>query len=200
MEKLLLATNNQGKVREYRSLLRGIPYDIVTPSEEGIAADVEETGDTFEANAKLKAITLTKASGLLTLADDSGLEVDALDGAPGVRSARYAGTGATDADRISYLLKKLKNVPPEKRTARFRCVIAIAAPDGKVKICEGECRGIITSEPRGKHGFGYDPVFYLPEFGKTFAELSPEEKNRVSHRAKAAEKAKKMLIKLARQG
>jgi XTP/dITP diphosphohydrolase len=197
--ELLLATNNKGKIREYQSLLRGIPYEIVTAAAQGITTQVDEVGGSFEENARLKAATLAKQSGLLSLADDSGLEVDALGGEPGSLSQRYAGESATDADRINYLLTKLKNVPDKERTAQFRCVIAIAEPDGKVELCSGECRGLITMKPRGKQGFGYDPIFYLPELGKTMAELSLEEKNRVSHRAKAAEKARDLLEKLARQ-
>jgi XTP/dITP diphosphohydrolase len=197
--KLLLATNNKGKVREYKSLLREIPFEIVTPSELGITTEIEETGDSFEENARLKATALARESGLLSLADDSGLEVDALGGEPGARSHRYAGEDATDDDRISYLLVKLSNVPEGKRSARFRCVIAIAAPDGAVELCSGECPGFITTEPRGYNGFGYDPVFYLPELGKTMAELTPEEKNKISHRARAAEKAREVLLKIARR-
>jgi XTP/dITP diphosphohydrolase len=197
--KLLLATNNKGKVREYKSLLREIPFEIVTPSELGITTEIEETGDSFEENARLKATALARESGLLSLADDSGLEVDALGGEPGARSHRYAGEDATDDDRISYLLVKLSNVPEGKRSARFRCVIAIAAPDGAVELCSGECPGFITTEPRGYNGFGYDPVFYLPELGKTMAELTPEEKNKISHRACAAEKAREVLLKIARR-
>lgn len=193
--KLLLATNNPGKVREYKSLLRGIPYQIVTPAEQGITTEIEEAGVSFEENARLKATALSKESGLLSLADDSGLEVDALGGEPGHLSARYAGEGASDADRINYLLDKLKGVPEKERTARFRCVIAIAAPDGTVETCSGECQGVIATEPRGNNGFGYDPIFYVPELGKTMAELTPEEKNRISHRAKAAEKARALLMK-----
>ncbi len=193
--KLLLATNNPGKVREYKSLLRGIPYEIVTPAEQGITTEIEEAGVSFEENARLKATTLSRESGLLSLADDSGLEVDALGGEPGVLSARYAGEGASDIDRINYLLARLKDVPEEKRTARFQCVVAIAAPDGAVELCSGECRGVIATEPRGNNGFGYDPIFYVPELGKTMAELPPEEKNRISHRARAAAKARELLMK-----
>jgi len=192
-KKLLLATNNEGKVREYKSLLRGIPFEIVTPSELGITTEVDETGGSFEENARLKATTLAKESGLLTLADDSGLEVDALGGEPGVLSARYAGEGASDTERINYLLARFEDVPEEKRTARFRCVIAIAAPEGRVEVCSGECPGFITAEPRGYNGFGYDPVFYLPELSKTMAELTSEEKNKISHRARAAEEAREAL-------
>jgi len=193
--KLLLATNNRGKVREYQALLEGVPFKIVTLSGQGITTLVEETGGSFEENARLKATALAKESGLLTLADDSGLEVDALGGEPGVRSARYAGESATDADRINYLLSKLKDVSEKERTAQFRCVIAIATPAGKVELFSGICRGIITSKPKGKRGFGYDPVFYVPELRKTMAELTLEEKNRVSHRARAAEKTRERLKK-----
>jgi XTP/dITP diphosphohydrolase len=196
--KLLLATNNKGKIREYLSLLRGIPFVIVTPAELGIITSVEEAGVSFEENATLKAVTLAKQSGLLSLADDSGLEVDALGGEPGHLSARYAGENASDTDRINYLLSRLKDVPEKERTARFRCVIAIATPDGKIELFSGECRGVITTVPRGNHGFGYDPIFYLPELGKTMAELTLEEKNHISHRAKAAEKAREALKKLVR--
>jgi XTP/dITP diphosphohydrolase len=193
--RLLLATTNKGKAREYKALLSGIPYEIVTMTEQGFYLEVEETGTTFEENARLKAETLAVESGLLSLADDSGLEVDALDGEPGVRSNRYAGEGASDEDRYRLLLDKLKDVPDEKRTARFHCVIAIAAPDGQVELYSGDCPGVITKEPRGKNGFGYDPVFYLPELRKTMAELWQEEKNKISHRARAAEKARLALLK-----
>jgi XTP/dITP diphosphohydrolase len=196
-DKLLLATHNKGKGEEYKVLLRGLPYETVTMAEQGLSLEVEETGASFEENSRLKATTVAAASGLLTLADDSGLEVDALGGEPGVQSSRYAGEGASDADRIKFLLSKLEDVPDEKRTARFRCVIAIGSPDGKVELCTGECRGVITKEPRGSYGFGYDPVFYVPELGKTMAELSPEEKNRISHRARAAEKARTILNRIA---
>jgi XTP/dITP diphosphohydrolase len=193
MPKLLLATNNKGKAREYRSLLSGVPFELVTPDEIGINTEVEEVGKSFEENARLKAATLATESQLLSLADDSGLEVDALGGEPGTLSARYAGEGASDEDRVSYLLTKLEGVPEEKRTARFRCVIAIATPEGDVELCSGECEGVIAFEPRGDKGFGYDPIFYLPELKKTMAELPPEEKNRISHRGKAAQKASQLL-------
>lgn len=193
--KLLLATNNQAKVREYRSLLQGIPYDLVTPAELGITDKVEESGGSLEENARLKATYYAKRRHLLSLADDSGLEVDALGGEPGPLSARYAGEGATDKERVDYLLLRLKDVPQEKRTARFRCVIALATPEGKMRLFSGERRGFITFEPRGEHGFGYDPIFYLPELDKTMAELPPEVKNQISHRGEAARKAAKALVK-----
>lgn len=195
MPRLLLATNNLGKAREYKSLLEGVPFELVTPAEIGITTEVEETGNTFEANARLKATTLAAESGLLSLADDSGLEVEALGGEPGTRSARYAGDNATDADRVRYLLSKMQSVPEGKRQARFRCVIAIADPQGGVEICTGRCDGVITLAPKGDKGFGYDPVFYMPELGRTMAELSPQEKNGVSHRGRAAQKARAFLMK-----
>jgi XTP/dITP diphosphohydrolase len=191
--KLLLATNNKGKVREYKSMLKDLPFELVSQAELGIKTEVDEVGKSLEENARLKAITLARESRLLVLADDSGLEVDALGGEPGRLSARYAGEGASDKDRVNYLLSRLKDVPEEKRSACFRCVIAIAQPDGKVELCSGECLGFITLEPRGEEGFGYDPIFYLPGLGKTMAELSLEEKNRVSHRGRAAREAIKLL-------
>ena len=186
LPKLLLATNNQAKVREYRHLLQTLPYEMVTLAEQGITTVVAETGQNLEENARLKATVLAKESQLLTLADDSGLEVDALGGEPGPLSARYAGEAASDRDRVGYLLARLKDVPWKKRSARFRCVIALATPGGEVELCHGECHGFITFEPRGEQGFGYDPVFYLAELGKTMAELSLEVKSQVSHRGQAA--------------
>jgi len=157
---------------------------------------VNEVGESLEENARLKATASAARGQLLALADDSGLEVDALGGEPGRLSARYAGEKASDRDRIGYLLAKLEGVPWERRSARFRCVIAIATPGGKVGFCSGECLGIITFEPRGEGGFGYDPVFYLPELGKTMAELTPEIKNQVSHRGQAARKVPQVLKRL----
>jgi len=197
MPKLLLATNNQGKVHEYRSLLNNSAYELVTLAEEGITTVVDEVGESLEENARLKATALATESQLLALADDSGLEVDALGGEPGRLSARYAGEGASDGDRVSYLLSRLKDVPWPERSARFRCVIAIATPDGELEFCSGECQGIIAFEPRGKHGFGYDPVFFLPQLDKTMAELPLEMKNQVSHRGQAARKASQVLERLS---
>jgi XTP/dITP diphosphohydrolase len=192
-DKLLLATNNQGKARELKELLRELPFELVLPGELGITAEVDETGRSLEENAALKATVLAKESRLLALADDSGLEVDALGGEPGPLSARYAGEGTSDKDRVDYLLAKLKGVPREKRAARFRCVIAIATPEGKVELCSGECQGLIIFGPRGEKGFGYDPVFYFPGLDKTMAELPLEVKNKVSHRGAAAREAVKYL-------
>ena len=194
--RLLLATSNKGKVREYRSLLQSLPFDLVTLAEVGITADVEEVGETLEENARLKATALAAQSQMSALADDSGLEVDALGGEPGRLSARYAGEGASDRDRVNYLLSKLEGVSWEERSARFRCVIAVAVPDGQVEFCSGECRGVIALEPKGEQGFGYDPIFYLPELDKTMAELPLEVKNEVSHRGKAARKVSQALKRL----
>ncbi|HUU63708.1 MAG TPA: XTP/dITP diphosphatase [Dehalococcoidia bacterium] len=188
-----MATKNPAKVREYSRLLQGIPYEIVTLSEEGIYQVVDETGKTLEENASLKAKSYACQSNLLTLADDSGLEVDALGGEPGALSARFAGEGASDNERIDYLLAKLTGIPWEERTARFRCMIAIASPQGEVELCQGECRGIIAFEPKGENGFGYDPIFYLDQLEKTMAELSMDEKNEVSHRGQAVRKACRVL-------
>ena len=194
--RLLLATNNPGKVAEYRRLLADCGWELVTPAELGLNVQVEETGQSYAENARIKAEAYAKASGLVTLADDSGLEVDALGGRAGPLSARYAGLGRTDPERVQALLQELAAVPDEQRTARFRGVIAIAEPAGRVEIAEGTVEGRIAREPRGENGFGYDPVFLLPERGKTAAELPPEEKNAVSHRGVAARKAQAILERL----
>jgi XTP/dITP diphosphohydrolase len=196
MPRLLLATGNRHKLYELKSLLQGLPYEIITPADIGIEIRVAEVGKSLEENARLKATSMAAESRLISLADDSGLEVEALGGRPGVLSARYAGENASDKDRIRHLLSQLEEVPWEERRANFRCVIAIAIPQGQVKLCSGECRGYITLEPRGEHGFGYDPVFYLPELGKTMAELPLEVKNRLSHRGQAARKAFSLILKL----
>jgi XTP/dITP diphosphohydrolase len=191
--KLLVATNNQGKIREFIALLQGLPFSLITLADAGIETEVEETGTNLEENAVVKATAYSALSGLVTVADDSGLEVDALGGEPGPLSRRCAGEDATDGERNEYLLTRLRDIPWEDRGARFRCVIAIATPEGKVETCEGVCEGIIAFEPHGGGGFGYDPIFYLPVLGKRMAELTPEGKNRVSHRAKAAQKARPIL-------
>ena len=185
---------------EYAQLLRGVPFEVTYLDQVGVAEDVEETGHSFEENARLKARTYAALSGLLTLADDSGLEVDALEGEPGVRSARYAGDEASDEDRVALLLKNMDGVPWAKRTARFRCVIAIAPLSGELRTVAGVVEGVIQYEPKGKYGFGYDPVFYLPGPGRTMGELSTDQKNRVSHRAEAARKAVNLLKVLAEKG
>lgn len=189
--EIVLATHNRGKRREWAALLEGLNLKLILPEELGIHEGVPETGDTYAANALLKARALCRASGLPALADDSGLEVDALDGAPGVRSARFH----PGRDEVKYqaLLRVLKGVPPHRRSARFRCVAALVLPDGRTFSVEGVCEGQIAEEPAGEGGFGYDPVFYLPDLGKTMAELSTEEKNRVSHRARAAQAMRPIL-------
>lgn len=185
---LLIATRNPGKLRELRILLAGTPYECISLDDAGINEEVPETGQSFEENAIIKATEYARLSGLLTLADDSGLEVDALDGEPGIRSARYAGNHASDADRIDLLIRKLSKIPDNKLTARFRCVIAVVSPGSDPEIYEGTCEGRIVRSPRGNGGFGYDPVFLSVELDKTMAELSPDEKNRYSHRSIASQK------------
>jgi XTP/dITP diphosphohydrolase len=196
MPKLLLASTNQGKINEYRLLFGNLGYQMTTLVEEGISKVVTEPGNSYEQNAQSKATIFAGLSQLVTIADDSGLEVDALDGKPGIHSARFAGEDATDADKVGALLAALDDIPWEKRTARFKCVIAISTPEGQLEFCYGECHGIITFEERGGSGFGYDPIFYLPELGKTMAELPLEIKNQVSHRAHSAYKARQVLWRL----
>ncbi len=195
--QLLIATHNSGKLREYKELLAGLPFELVTLDEVGIHDDAAETGATFLENARLKAEAYAQQSGLLTLADDSGLEVDALGGEPGVHSKRYAGENKTDAERNQFLLAQLRDIPREKRSARFRCTIVIAAPNGPFWVSDGTCEGNIAFEPRGTNGFGYDPIFILKEGGMRMAELPTAEKNRVSHRARAAQGVHEILAKLA---
>jgi len=200
---LLVATNNLGKVREFRDLLADLPVPVRISylAEAGLAIEVEESGQTFQENARIKALAYATASGLLTLADDSGLEVDALDGAPGVLSARYAGIGASDADRYQKLLSALADLPAGRRSARFRCAVAVAEPDGAVYTAEGTCEGSIGFEPRGAHGFGYDPIFIVAgSGGQTMAELDPATKNRISHRARAILAARPILAALLTPG
>ena len=193
--RLLLATTNPAKIREYSLLFQSASLCLTTLAEEGIEVEVSETGSTMEENARMKAAAYAVDDRFLIAADDSGLEVDALGGEPGPLSARFAGKNASDKERVAFLLSRLAGVPWEKRSAGFRCVIAIASASQVLRIFEGECQGVIAFEPRGSQGFGYDPVFYLPELGKTMAELSIEEKNRVSHRGKAARKALRFLKK-----
>ena len=180
-------------------MLAGLPFEVVTLADVGITTDVEESGSTMEQNAIQKATTYAALSGLITMADDSGLEVDALGGEPGPLSRRYAGENVSDSERNEFLLSKLREVPREKRGARFRCVIAVADPEGTVETCEGVCEGIIALDARGEGGFGYDPVFHLPELDKRMAELPLEEKNRISHRARAAQKARLILERLGKK-
>ena len=182
--KVILASKNQHKLTELSAILSQLGFEIALESEYGLDIDVEETGTTFEENSYLKAEAVMKASGLPVLADDSGLMVDALDGAPGVYSARY-GHKASDKERTAYLLENMKDVPEERRGAKFVCVITCLFPDGRKIVARGECPGVIARAPHGENGFGYDPVFYLPELGMTYAELPSEQKNALSHRARA---------------
>jgi len=199
MPKFLLATANPGKIKEYRLLLGNLGYQITTLAGLAIAKVVAETGSSYEQNARAKAVAYAEISQLITIADDSGLEVDALGGEPGIHSARFAGENTTDKEKVRTLLARLNSVPWEKRTACFRCVIAIATPEGQLELCHGECRGIITFEAKGENGFGYDPIFYLPEMGKTMAELPLNIKNKISHRAQASLKAHLVLKRLHSQ-
>lgn len=193
MKKLLIATNNKGKVKELQELLRELNVQLVTPAEINLDLDVEEDGATYIENAAKKAIAFAQASGLISLADDSGLEVDALDGAPGLYSARYhPKPGANDADRRAYMLENLQGKPRPWK-AHFHATIAIAIPGGDVKIADGDCHGEIIPEERGTGGFGYDPIFFMPELGKTMSELEMDEKNRLSHRARAVMNAMPVL-------
>jgi XTP/dITP diphosphohydrolase len=194
IRRLIVATKNPGKVRELRALLVSLPLELL-PADE--MPEVEETGKTFAENAELKARAAAAWSGQWALADDSGLEVDALDGAPGVHSNRFAGENTTEEQRNGRLLELLQGVPPDRRTARYRAAVAIAAPDGRVWLTEGECEGVILDAPRGEHGFGYDPLFYLPEYGRTMAEIDPQTKNRISHRARALAAARPLLERLS---
>jgi XTP/dITP diphosphohydrolase len=184
--RLLVATNNAHKVLEFRRLLADLPTDLLTPADLGISLDVVEDGSTFRDNASLKAHAFAKASGLPSLADDSGIEVDALDGGPGVLSARYGGPGLSDDDRLQLLLTGLKDVPEARRTCRYRVVLALAELDGTEQATEGICEGRVTHAPVGSNGFGYDPVFFVPSYGKTIAQLDPSQKDEISHRGKAA--------------
>lgn len=188
MTKLLVATHNQGKVREFANMLHDLAIEWLSLDDVGVTQDVEETGSTFRENSVLKARAYAAETGLLTLADDSGLEVDALDGAPGVYTARYGGAGLTAVQRYQKLLNDLKDVPNPMRTARFRCVIVLAAPDGTLLgESEGVCEGCIAQTPAGDNGFGYDPVFYLPQFEQTMAQLPAAQKHQISHRGQAVQ-------------
>ena len=193
--QLILATNNKGKIKEIKQLLADLPITILTADDFLEFPDVEETGKTFAENAVLKANAIAEFCDLPALADDSGLEVDALNGAPGVYSARYAGEDGNPVNNNNKLIKELKNIPEEKRTARFKCVIAINWGDGTTDTVEGSVEGVIAENIAVGNGFGYDPVFYYPPTGKRFSEMSMEEKNAVSHRGKALQKARELFVR-----
>jgi XTP/dITP diphosphohydrolase len=193
MRTLLLATTNEHKLSEFRSIFQELPFTLLSLRDVQQEMDVEETGTTFAENALLKAHAYARAANMLALADDSGLEIDALGGAPGIYSARFAGRETSYAERFRLILARLQDVEPSQWTARFRCAIALAEPSGYSRVVEGTIEGRIAQEPRGENGFGYDPIFLVPEFGKTTAELTPAEKNRISHRGRAAEAARLLL-------
>ncbi len=194
MEKLIFATGNEGKMREIREILSDLGVEILSLKEAGIHADIVEDGKSFEENAVIKAKTICELTHEVVLADDSGLEIDYLNGEPGIYSARYMGEDTSYRIKNQNLIDRLEGVPDEKRTARFVCVIAAAYPDGTVKTARGTMEGIIGYEERGENGFGYDPIFFLPEYGCSSAELSMEEKNKISHRGKALRAIKEVLL------
>jgi XTP/dITP diphosphohydrolase len=197
MPRLLIATTNPGKVGELRTLLGGCGWGIVTPTDVGVALDVDETGETYAENARVKALAGMNGSGLVTLADDSGIEIEAMGGAPGVRSARFVGDDATYPERFEEVFRRLDGLPRAQRGARFVAVMAIADPkSGAVRFAEGEVRGLIADEPRGDGGFGYDPIFWVPQHSATMAELPQHEKDIISHRARAAAGARQILKEL----
>ncbi len=196
-DKVLIATTNQGKVQEIRNLVKGLPALFLSLSEVPDIPEVVEDGATFEENALKKARMMAYSTGIVTLADDSGLCVDALDGRPGVHSARYAGDNASDEEKYLRVLEEMADVPDPARSARFVCAVALVAPDGEENLFRGVCEGRITREPRGSSGFGYDPIFYFEEAGCTFAQMDQESKNRVSHRGRALRQFAEFLRKLA---
>jgi XTP/dITP diphosphohydrolase len=194
LKQLLVATHNKGKLKEFYSLLRDLDLDLISPAQMGLELEVEEKGNTYEENASLKAAAFSGASGLVTLADDSGLEVDGLGGLPGIRSARFSPLPeATDADRRAYLLSLLKETP-QPWSAHFHCTVAIATPQNEIYFSQGECPGEIIPVERGTNGFGYDPIFLLSKIGLTMAELDMDEKNQLSHRARAVKAAIPTLL------
>ena len=196
MKRLVFATGNEGKMKEIRVILGDLDYEILSMKEAGITADIVEDGKTFEENAEIKAKAISKLANCLVLADDSGLEVDYMDKQPGIYSARWLGEDTSYDVKNNKIIENLKGVPDEERTARFVCAVAAAFPDGRVITKRGTIEGIIGYEQRGENGFGYDPIFFLPEYGKTTAELSLEEKNKISHRGRALEQIKEELKKM----
>lgn len=193
MERLIFATGNEHKMQEIRMILADCGYEIMSMKQAGIDVDIVEDGKTFEENAIIKATAIAKIAGCVVLADDSGLEVDAMDKMPGIYSARWQGEDTPYSIKNQMIIDNLANVSEEERTARFVCAIAAAFPDGRVETRRGTIEGVIAHEPAGDNGFGYDPIFFVPEFGKTTAELSPEQKNEISHRGKALRMIKEVL-------
>lgn len=193
-KQVIFATTNQGKMEEIRMILADLPIEVLSLKEAGIEVDIVEDGQTFEENAIIKAKKIMELTGNLTLADDSGLEVDYLDKAPGIYSARFLGEDTPYAVKNQYILEQLEGIKKEQRTTRFVCAIAAAFPDGEVLTRRGTIEGIIGYEEAGENGFGYDPIFYLPEYACTMAQISPERKNRISHRGKALKAMKEVLV------
>ncbi len=198
IDKIIFATGNEGKMKEVRMILKDLGLPVLSMKEAGVQADIVEDGTTFEENAKIKAVAVQKLTGALVLADDSGLEIDYLNKEPGIYSARYMGEDTSYSVKNANLISRLAGVPDEQRTARFVCAIAAAFPDGEVLTTRGTIEGIIGYEERGENGFGYDPIFYLPEYKKSTAELSPEEKNALSHRGRALRQMEEELRKRIR--
>lgn len=192
---IILATNNKSKVKEISEMMSGSDITFVSLADAGINVEVEETGTTFEENALLKAREICKLSGKPTISDDSGLEIDALDGAPGIYSSRFMGEDTSYDIKNNALIEKLENVADPDRTARFRCCMALVLPDGREFVTEGAMEGIIAREPKGINGFGYDPILFIPEYNRTSAELSSEEKNNISHRGEALRKMIEVIKK-----
>ena len=198
IDKIIFATGNEGKLQEVRMILKDLGLPVLSMKEAGVQADIVEDGTTFEENAKIKAVAVQKLTGALVLADDSGLEIDYLNKEPGIYSARYMGEDTPYSVKNANLISRLAGMPDEQRTARFVCAIAAAFPDGEVLTTRGTIEGIIGYEERGENGFGYDPIFYLPEYKKSTAELSPEEKNALSHRGRALRQMEEELRKRIR--
>jgi XTP/dITP diphosphohydrolase len=196
MKRFVVATKNRGKLREIEEILADFPFEVVSMEQAGIDLEIEESGSTFEENALIKAKAVWDISGGIVMADDSGLAVDHLGGAPGIYSSRFAGKGATDDDKNRKLLKLLEGVPYEKRTARFICAVAVVFPDGRHFTVNGTCEGYIGNLPAGENGFGYDPLFYIPGQGRTVAELDSDVKNAISHRGRAL----RLMVEELRKG
>ena len=194
MKKIIFATGNEGKMKEVRMILQDLDCEIYSLKDLNLKIDIVEDGSTFEENASIKATTIAKLTGEIVLADDSGLEVDYLDKAPGIYSARFLGEDTSYDIKNQYIINKLANAKGNERSARFVCAIACAYPDGSVEITRGTMEGVIGYEPKGENGFGYDPIFYIPEYGLSTAELPPEIKNKISHRGQALEQMKNLLV------